>query len=92
MAQHLNLQDEHGEVSVGEVRYEVLVRLHYRLLAVMSPQSAESLPGPGVGGLQQETPEGEDVTDGEGGVGSLRQAGGEIATLGLVKAGLPAFV
>ena len=88
MAQHLNLQDEHGEVSVGEVRYEVLVRLHYRLLAVMSPQSAESLPGPGVGGLQQETPEGEDVADGERGVWSLGQTGGEIATLSLVKTAL----
>ena len=52
MAQHLNLQDEHGEVSVGEVGYEVLIRLHYRLLAMVTPQSAQSLPGPGVGGLQ----------------------------------------
>ena len=56
---------------------------------MVTPQSAESLPGPGVGGLQEETPEGEDVTDGERGVWSLGQTGGEIATLSLVKTALP---
>ena len=92
LAENLNLQDEHGEVSVGEVGYEVLIRLHYRLLAMVTPQSAQSLPGPGVGGLQKETPEGEDVSDRKGGVGSPSQAGGEIATLRLVKTDLPAFI
>ena len=58
---------------------------------MVTPQSAESLPGPGVVGLQQETPEGEDVADGERGVWSLGQTGGEIATLSLVKSALPAF-
>ena len=59
---------------------------------MVAPQPAQSLPGPRVGGLQEETPQGEDVADRKGGVGSLRQAGGEVATLRLVKAALPAFL
>ena len=92
LAQDLNLQDEHGQVSVGGVGYEVLVSLHYTLHPVVAPQSAESLPGPGVGGLQQETPQSQDVPDRKGGVRSPGQTGGEEATLRLVKTRLPAFL
>ena len=92
LAGDLNLQDEHGEVSVGEVGYEVFIRLDQTLHSMVAPQPAQSLPGPRVGGLEEETPQGEDVADRKGAVGSPRQAGGEVATLRLVKIGLPAFV
>ena len=92
LAGDLNLQDEHGEVSVGEVGDEVFIRLDQTLHTMVAPQPAQSLPGPRAVGLEEERPEGEDVADREGAVGSPRQAGGEVATLRLVKTGLPAFV
>ena len=59
---------------------------------MVATQPAQPLPGPGVGGLQEETPEGQHVSDGQGGVCTVCQAGGQVPALHLVYGRLSAPV